>query len=115
MIAALFDYLAGILILIGAMFALAGAVGIVRFPDFYSRMHAASKAGTLGSCTMLIALALHIGEGSVAMRAVAGVIFFLLTTPVSAHLLSRAAYLAGYPLWEGSVIDQMAEEVADKK
>jgi len=107
MIAALIDYLTGILILIGALFTLAAAAGIIRFPDFYSRMHPASKAGTVGSGTMLIALALHIGETGVAMRALAGVVFFLLTAPISAHLLTRAAYLSGYPLWQGSVMAEM--------
>lgn len=109
MFAALIDYITGIMLLIGALFALAAAIGILRFPDFYSRMHPASKAGTLGSGVMLIALAIHIGETSVAMRAIAGVIFFLLTAPVSAHLLTRAAYLAGYPMWKGSVVDAMAK------
>lgn len=113
MIAASVDFLTGILILIGALFTLAAAAGIIRFPDFYSRMHPASKAGTLGSGTMLIALALHIGDSGVAMRALAGVVFFLLTAPVSAHLLTRAAHLAGYPLWQGSVIDEMPRKPSD--
>ena len=56
---------------------------------------------------MLIALALYIGDFGVAMRATAGVVFFLLTAPISAHLLSRAAYLAGLPMWQGSVIDEL--------
>jgi len=107
MIAMLTEYLAGALILVGAAFTLVAAVGVIRLPDFYSRMHAASKAGTVGSGVLLIALALYIGDASVALRALAGVVFFLLTAPISAHLLSRAARLDGLPLWSGSVIDEM--------
>lgn len=107
MISVVLEIASGLLILAGSLFTLAAAIGIVRFPDFYSRMHAASKAGSVGSGAMLIALALYIGDFGVAMRATAGVVFFLLTAPISAHLLSRAAYLAGLPMWQGSVIDEL--------
>ncbi|MFZ1813242.1 MAG: monovalent cation/H(+) antiporter subunit G [Rhizobiaceae bacterium] len=103
-------YLAGILIIIGSIFAMAAALGLLRLPDVYSRMHAASKAGTVGSGLMMLALALVGGDLATATRAVAGVIFFLLTAPVSAHLLAKAAYSVGYRLWEGSVLDEMSQE-----
>ncbi len=89
-------YLAGILLLIGALFSLLAAVGILRLPDLYTRMHAASKAGTMGSGLMLIAIAVIAFDGPVILRALVGVVFLLLTTPVSAHLLARAAYMVGY-------------------
>jgi multicomponent Na+:H+ antiporter subunit G len=60
-------------------------------------MHAASKAGTLGSGFCLLAVAVHASSFDVATRAIAAVLFFLLTAPISAHLLARAALLAGYP------------------
>jgi multicomponent Na+:H+ antiporter subunit G len=84
-------------LLAGAGFALVGALGVIRFPDVYTRMHAASKAGTLGSGFCLVAVALSFGEVDVATRAVVAVVFFMLTAPVSAHLLARAAFKAGYP------------------
>lgn len=96
----LLDYLAGILVVIGAIFTLIASIGLLRLPDLYTRMHAASKAGTLGSCVMLIALAVQAQDLSIATRAVAGVIFFLLTAPISAHLLAKAAHAAGYRLWK---------------
>ena len=89
-------YFAGILLLIGALFSLLAAVGILRLPDLYTRMHAASKAGTMGSGLMLIAIAVIAFDGPVILRALVGVVFLLLTTPVSAHLLARAAYMVGY-------------------
>jgi len=102
-------FLAGALIIVGSVFTLAAAIGLLRLPDVYSRMHAASKAGTVGSSLMMIALALVADDLATATRAIAGVVFFVLTAPVAAHLLARAAYAVGYRLWEGSVIDEMAD------
>jgi multicomponent Na+:H+ antiporter subunit G len=103
----LLDYLAGILVVIGAIFTLVASIGLLRLPDLYTRMHAASKAGTLGSCVVLIALAVQAQDLSIATRALAGVVFFLLTAPISAHLLAKAAHAAGYRLWENSVRDDI--------
>lgn len=103
------NLLAGVLILAGAFFAFVAAVGLWRFPDIYSRMHAASKAGTLGSGFVLLALAVHAGDTATVTRALAGIVFFLLTAPISAHLLARAAYVVGYGLVKTSVLDEMRE------
>ena len=107
------NYVAAVLVLIGALFALIASIGLLRLPDFYTRMHAASKAGTLGSCVMLMALAVHADDLAVTLRALGGVVFFLLTAPISAHLLAKAAHGSGLKLWKGSVVDNYAEEIAD--
>lgn len=99
----------GTLILIGAAFTLIASIGLLRLPDLYTRMHAASKAGTLGSGVMLVALALFAFEDATSTRALAAIVFFLLTAPISAHLLAKAAYAAGYRMWSGSVHDDMAK------
>ena len=114
MIDALLDLLVALLLLIGAAFAVVAAVGLLRLPDLYTRMHAASKAGTLGSGVLLIALAIHDGTGGTTSRALAGVVFFLLTAPISAHLLARAAYSVGYSLWSGSVMDEMSKTIGNE-
>ncbi|MBW3098638.1 monovalent cation/H(+) antiporter subunit G [Pseudohoeflea coraliihabitans] len=101
-------------VLIGALFALVASIGLLRLPDLYSRMHAASKAGTVGSGLLLIALAIHAGEAGVMARALAGVIFFLLTAPISAHLLAKAAYAVGYRLGPTAVRDEMASTVEEQ-
>jgi len=108
MIGELQNYIAGILVMIGAGFALVATIGILRLPDIYSRMHAASKAGTVGSGAMLIALAVFADEPAATFRAIAAVAFLMLTAPVSAHLLAKAAYAVGYRLWDKSVIDDIA-------
>ena len=101
------NYLAAFLLIISSFFALVGAIGLVRLPDVYARSHAASKAGTVGSGLVLLAVAISATELYVATHAIAGLLFFLLTAPVAAHLLMRAAYQAGYPMWNKAVIDEM--------
>lgn len=103
-------YLTGLMLIVGSGFSLVAAIGINRLPDIYSRSHAASKAGTLGSGLMLIALAIYADDAGTTLRALAGVVFFLLTAPISAHLLAKAAYAVGYPMWKGSVLDEMPPE-----
>lgn len=117
MLDALQNYLSGILVVIGAAFTLVATIGLLRLPDIYSRMHSASKVGTVGSGAVLIALAIHSQDLATVMRALAGVAFFLLTAPVAAHLLAKASYSAGYRLWEGSVRDDMGTAIqsADRR
>jgi multicomponent Na+:H+ antiporter subunit G len=107
MINDLANYAAAVLMIAGGFFALVAAIGLVRFPDLYTRSHAASKAGTVGSGLAMVAIAVSADDVSTSLRALAGVAFFLITAPVAAHLLMRAAYKAGYPLWSGSVVDEM--------
>lgn len=93
--------------LLGAFFMFVAAVGIIRMPDLLMRMHAATKAGTLGTGLILAAVAVFHGDLGVSMRAVATISFLFLTAPVAAHMIGRAAYFAGVRLWEGTVIDEL--------
>ncbi|MEO0495912.1 MAG: monovalent cation/H(+) antiporter subunit G [Pseudomonadota bacterium] len=104
---AVLQIVAGVLVFVGAVFSLLAAIGILRFPDVYSRMHAASKAGTVGSGAILLALAILAPDIGVATRALAGIAFFLLTAPIAAHLLARVAYTVGIEMWDGSVVDDL--------
>ena len=87
-------YLAAALILAGSLFSLLAAVGVVRLPDLLTRMHAASKAGVVGAGLILLAIAVVSGDSAIVLRAILGILFLALTTPVSAHLLARAALKA---------------------
>ncbi|MFB2550984.1 monovalent cation/H(+) antiporter subunit G [Ensifer soli] len=91
----------------GAVFTLLAAIGILRFPDLYTRMHAASKAGTVGSGLLLLAAGLNAADPAVLMRALLGFVFFILTAPVAAHLLARAAHAAGQKQYGLSAVDEM--------
>lgn len=81
----------GILALLAGGFALVSAIGILRFPDALTRMHASSKVGSLAGSLALLAAAIDIGGVSAASRALIAILFLLMTAPIGAHLLGRAA------------------------
>lgn len=90
----------------GSCFMLLAAVGVVRMPDLYTRMHAATKVGTVGVIGVMLAVALHFGELGTTTRALLIVLFFLITAPVAAHMIGRSAYLSRTPMWKGTVINE---------
>lgn len=80
------------LLVIGGSFCLIGAIGLVRFRDFYMRLHAPTKASTLGVGGLLLAsMAWHWGHGEWALRELLITLFLFITAPVSANLLAQAA------------------------
>jgi multicomponent Na+:H+ antiporter subunit G len=110
------QYAAALLLVIGSIFAFLAALGIIRLPDLYTRMHAASKAGVVGAGFMLLAVALASLDGAVILRAILGILFLLLTTPVSAHLLARAAYRAGIlPVASTSINDLATDKPIEEQ
>jgi multicomponent Na+:H+ antiporter subunit G len=103
-------------IIIGTFFIISSTIGILRFPDLYTRLHAASKSGTLGVASILIGSFLFFlfEENVVSGKLLLGIIFVLLTAPVSGHMLARAAYISGVPLWHKSVQDDLKSDVSIK-
>jgi multicomponent Na+:H+ antiporter subunit G len=101
------DIFTAILLILGTMFLLLAAVGVTRLPDLFSRMQASTKATTLGVGSMLLAVAVHFGEMRTLTRALLAMAFVFLTAPVAAHMIGRAAYFVGVPLWEGTIIDEL--------
>jgi multicomponent Na+:H+ antiporter subunit G len=91
----------------GSVLLLIAAVGTLRLPDIFLRMSATSKASSLGASCLLLALAIASADVGIAVRAIAGTAFLLLTTPVASHMIGRAAYLSGVPLWKGTVRDDL--------
>jgi multicomponent Na+:H+ antiporter subunit G len=89
--------LAAILVVVGALFCALAGLGLLRFPDVYTRLHAATKAGPLGGGLILLGLGIASGDGFTFAKCLIGLIFLLLTAPVSAHLLARAALKSGIP------------------
>lgn len=94
-------------ILIGALFMLLAGLGALRMPDLLMRMHATTKAGALGSGVIMVAVAIHFGEAGVTTRAVAITVFIMLTSPVAAHVIARAGYFTGTPMWSRIVRDEL--------
>jgi multicomponent Na+:H+ antiporter subunit G len=101
------EIIAGILLFIGASFLLLAGVGVIRMPDLYSRIQAATKAATLGVGCVILALAFHFVDLGVTIRALLIIGFLFLTSPVAAHVIGRAAYFVGVPLWEGTIVDEL--------
>ena len=93
------NLLAGFLIWSGVFFLFMGAVGVIRFPDFYTRMHAAGKCDTLGSLLVLTGLALHEGIGLASAKLLIIAVFIFFTSPTATHAIARAAHKNRVPLW----------------
>lgn len=93
------DAIALTLMVGGGFFLLVGSVGIVRLPDFYTRIHAAAKSDTLGLMLMMIGLAVHEGLTITSAKLLIVIAFVVITNPVGAHALARAAYVAGLRPW----------------
>jgi multicomponent Na+:H+ antiporter subunit G len=96
---------------VGVALMAVAAVGLLRMPDLLTRMHASSKAGTLGAFLVVIAVAVHFREPALVVRALLVGLFLLLTAPVASHVIARAAYRIGVPLSPETVVDELAESV----
>jgi multicomponent Na+:H+ antiporter subunit G len=101
------EIIAIIFMLIGTVFVLISAIGVVRLPDLYLRMSASTKASTLGVGSLLLATAFYFDEIHIIARAIAVILFLLLTAPVAAHKMGRAAYFNGVPLWRGTRYNEL--------
>jgi len=110
---------------VGLAFDLFGCIGLVRLPDVYNRAQAATKCVTLGTCMLLLGTAL-IGAGqdnwAMFVKSLLCAGFILLTSPVGAHAICRAAYISGVPLADVSVEDafvsraeQIRQEVSSEE
>ncbi len=95
---------------IGLAFDVFGCLGLVRLPDVYNRLQAATKCVTLGTCSILLGTFLIVGPTAAGMKALLCIIFLVLTSPVAAHAIARGAHRAGIKLWEGSVVDKYKED-----
>jgi len=107
------DIITALLLIIGSLFMLLSAVGILRMPDLFTRMHAATKVGTVGVSGIVLALAVHFEEMKVVAPALLIIVFMLATAPVAAHMIGRAAYEFGVELWKGTVIDEWKKRKSD--
>jgi len=104
------DLLIAFCLLSGAFFMLVAAIGILKLPDLYQRLHASSKAATLGVALLLLGAALHSSDMGVVARCFMAIVFFILTAPVGAHLITRAAYKHEEPLAKETLSDEWAED-----
>ncbi len=93
------SFLASTLLLAGAFFALVAALGLVRMPDLYCRMHAATKAGAFGVSLILVALVVAAPSLRVFVQSALIIAFFYLTAPIAAQMIGRAGLTRGVRIW----------------
>jgi len=101
------DIISAFFMIFGTALILISALGVVRMPDLYLRMSASTKSSTLGVGAILLGAAIYFNNLGVTSRAVATIFFILLTAPVAAHMMGRAAYFNGVPLWDGTRYDEL--------
>lgn len=89
------ELLAGLLVVSGSLFVLAGGIGALRMPDFYTRIHGASLTDSLGPVLVLGGLMLYAGPSLVTVKLAAVMLFLMVTSPTASYALANAALLAG--------------------
>jgi multicomponent Na+:H+ antiporter subunit G len=101
------------LVVVGGFFLVVGTVGLLRFPNVYNRMHATSKAATLGTASILLAATAYFGPQGAGLTSLVGIVFLFFTAPTGAHVISRAAQKMGVAFVEG--VDWPADDPLDDR
>ncbi|HRA77122.1 MAG TPA: monovalent cation/H(+) antiporter subunit G [Propionicimonas sp.] len=104
------DLFGALLVMAGAVFSLAAAVGLVRFPDALTRMHAATKPAVFGLLLVLLGVALTLRSLGVFLLLTLAVLLQVMTATVSGHLVSRSAHRSGQWDAAGAVVDELAAD-----
>lgn len=113
MITLIQDIFSYVSIALGVILMLIAGIGIIRLPDFYIRMSAITKAGTMGVGFIVLGISIHFNDLSIAGKSFVIVSFMLLTSPVAAHIISRAAYKQSVPFWKKNLFDQLADKIIE--
>jgi len=100
-----------IFICIGVLFNLFGCIGLIRLPDVYNRLQAATKCVTLGCCSILLGVFFHFGFNAAGLKALIAIPVLFFSSTVAAHALIRGAYHFGTKLYERSVKDDYKDAV----
>jgi len=100
-----------ILLCIGILFNLFGCIGLIRLPDVYNRLQAATKCVTLGTCSILVGVLFHFGFNDAGVKALIAIPILFFASTVSAHALIRGAYHFGIKLGEKSIRDDYKDAV----
>ena len=93
------NVVAGVMLVVGFGFVLSGVIGILRFPDFYCRLHAMGTCDTLGVALMIGGLAVSEGFTLTSLKMLLVLVFVSLANPTATHALARAAVRAGLTPW----------------
>lgn len=111
------DWIPALLMLFGGVISVVSAFGIIRFPDVYSRLHAATKSSTLAVLITLSGAFLYFlfADSVLSVRLILGIVFVFITSPVSGHLICRASYRSGVPMTKTTTVDELKDVLRDGK
>ncbi len=104
------ELISNIVIAIGILFNLFGCLGLIRLPDVYNRLQAATKCVTLGTCSILLGLLIRYGFVDIGVKSLIAIPLLFLASTAAAHALVKGAYKFGIKLWEKSVVDDYKNE-----
>lgn len=111
------EFIVALIILFGGILSVLSAIGMIRFPDIYTRAHAATKTTTVAVLITLIGVFLYfwITEGFVSIRLILGIVFVFITAPVAGHLILRAAYRAKVKMTDATIEDELKDYLAQEE
>lgn len=107
---ALSDWFVAGALLAGGFFLFVSGLGLLRLPDVFTRMHASTKAGTVGAGLIFLGVAVHSRDLTTLSLSLLTVVFLLVTVPVGTHAIARVAYRIRVPLWRNTHIDEWREQ-----
>ena len=107
------EVVASVLLLLGVALAVVAGIGLLRFPDVFSRMHAATKPATLGMLLVVAGGVMLMDDTSDDAKLLLVAVFQLLTAPVAAHMIGRAGYSAGTGALDELVVDELRDAPQD--
>ena len=105
------EFIGVMLILVGSIISVISAIGVIKFSDVYTRAHAATKSATLAVLLTLSGTFLYfwLSESLISVRLILGIVFVFITSPVSGHLICRAAYRSNVKVTEATTVDELKE------
>ncbi len=108
---------ASFLLIMGGVFILVGALGMVKLPDFYTRLHAPTKATTLGiGCILIASMALHALRGDgLSIHELVISLFLFITAPVSAYMVAKAALQRRTRFLDGTMNEEMSKDILERR
>jgi len=102
------DFIVGFVLIVGSILVAIAALGVLRMPDLFLRMSTTTKGSVFGLVLVMVGSALFFGDIAVWTKAMATVLFVVLTLPVAAHMIGRAGYFDRTPLWSGTTVDELS-------
>ena len=105
-----FDIIAIIFVMLGALLMLIASIGIIRMPDIYIRMHATTKSTSLGILFIFVGASLVFAEPGVWIKAILSVIFIFMTVPIATHIIGKVAHIMKIPKWHKTIQDDLEED-----